>query len=289
MPTASPSPSPRPPVDRTVAALRVRVGAWRRAGERVALVPTMGALHAGHLELVRAGRARAERVVVSIFVNPAQFAPSEDFSTYPRDEAADLAKLAEVGADLVFAPAVTEIYPANFATSVAVAGPAKGLESDFRPHFLGGVATVVAKLLLAGLPDCAIFGEKDYQQLAVIRRMVADLAIPVEIVGHPTIREPDGLALSSRNANLTTAERRMAPALNRALRDAAAAIGAGVAPAEALERARRDLTDAGFRVDYVELRDAETLGPVTDATAAPRRLLAAAWLGKTRLIDNLGV
>jgi pantoate--beta-alanine ligase len=278
-----------PPVDRTIAALRGRVAKWRKAGARIALVPTMGALHEGHLALVRAAREKADRVIVSIFVNPTQFAPTEDFGSYPRDEAADLKKLAAAGADAVFAPSVAEIYPEGFATSVAVAGPAEGLESDFRPHFFGGVATVVAKLLLSCLPDIALFGEKDYQQLMVIRRMAADLAIPVEIVGHETIRETDGLALSSRNAYLSPEKRKTAPLLHHALDQAAAAIRAGVAGGIAVAAARDDLASAGFRVDYVELRNAETLGHVADPRREPLRILAAAWLGKTRLIDNIPV
>jgi pantoate--beta-alanine ligase len=278
-----------PPVDRTIAALRSRVAAWRKAGESVALVPTMGALHEGHLALVRAARERSRHAVVSIFVNPTQFAPNEDFKAYPRDEATDLAKLATVATDAVFAPTVAEMYPEGFATSVAVGGPSAGLETDFRPHFFGGVATVVAKLLLACLPDVAIFGEKDYQQLLVVRRMVADLAIPVTIIGHPTLREPDGLARSSRNAYLSPAERTVAPKLNQALREAAAAIANGKPIQEALAAARATLASAGFAVDYIELRNADTLSPVTDPKREPLRLLAAARLGKTRLIDNIPV
>lgn len=277
------------PVDRTIAGLRARVAAWRRAGETVAMVPTMGALHEGHLALVRSARVRATRAVVSIFVNPTQFAPTEDFGAYPRTEAADLANLAGVGTDAVFAPPVAEMYPAGFATAIAVGGPSAGLETDFRPHFFGGVATVVARLLLACLPDIAIFGEKDYQQLLVIRRMVADLGIPVSIVGHPTLRDADGLAMSSRNAYLSAAERALAPRLNAALRDAAAAIAADHDAVAALARARADLAATGFAVDYVELRNAETLAPVANVRREPLRLLAAARLGKTRLIDNVAV
>ncbi|CAN5124745.1 pantoate--beta-alanine ligase [soil metagenome] len=284
-----PSPLSPPPVDRTIASLRARVAAWRKAGETIAMVPTMGALHEGHLALVRNGRGRAARAVVSIFVNPTQFAANEDFGAYPRAEAADLAKLARVGTDAVFAPSVAEMYPAGFATAISVGGPSAGLETDFRPHFVGGVATVVARLLLACLPDIAIFGEKDYQQLLVIRRMVADLGIPVAIVGHPTLRETDGLAMSSRNAYLSAAERAVAPRLNAALRDAGAAIRASGDAAGALTRARADLAAAGFAVDYVELRNAETLAPVADVRIEPLRLIAAARLGKTRLIDNIAV
>ena len=279
---------PSPPVDPTIKALRSRVTLWRGARQKVALVPTMGALHEGHLQLVRQARERAAKVIVSVFVNPAQFGPSEDFKSYPRDEAADLAKLAEVGTDTVFAPTVEEMYPEGFATAIMVGGPANDLESVSRPQFFGGVATVVAKLLQAAQPDIALFGEKDYQQLMVVKRMVADLGFPVEIVGIPTIREADGLALSSRNAYLSPAERTTAPRLHAALRAAAEAIRDGGSADTAISGARSKLTAAGFKVDYVKLRNAETLAPVR-SSGEPRRLLAAAWLGKTRLIDNVAV
>lgn len=249
----------------------------------------MGALHAGHLGLVRDARIRAAKVVVSIFVNPKQFAPTEDFGAYPRDEAADLAKLAENGADVVFAPSAEEMYPDGFATTVTIAGPALDLEGVSRPHFFSGVATVVAKLFHAAMPDVAIFGEKDYQQLAVIRRMVADLAFPIEIAAHRTVREADGLAMSSRNAYLSPEDRRKAPKLHSALQDAARAVRAGVAPDTAAADAAAALTAAGFLVDYVRLRNADTLDRVTDPKREPMRVLAAAWLGKTRLIDNIPV
>ena len=274
-------------IARTVVDLRRHVGAWRKAGERIALVPTMGALHSGHLALVEDAHRRAGRVVVSIFVNPTQFAPTEDFGAYPRNEESDLAKLEGPGVDAVFAPTTPEMYPAGFATAVEVKGPSEGLETDFRPHFFRGVATVVSKLLIACAPDVAIFGEKDYQQLLVIRRMAADLGLPVEIAGFPTIREPDGLALSSRNAYLSPEERRTAPLLHRVLQAAASAIRAGTVPETALARATSELTAAGFAVDYVALRNAETLAPVADVSAEPLRLLAAAKLGRTRLIDNI--
>jgi len=277
-----------PPVDRTVKALRARVTLWRSAGAKVALVPTMGALHAGHLALVREAKKRAGKVVVSIFVNPTQFAPNEDFATYPRDEAADLAKLDGL-ADAVFAPTVGEMYPDGATTSITVSGPAKDLESNTRPQFFAGVATVVAKLLQAALPDIAVFGEKDYQQLLVVRRMVADLGFPVEIVGVPTLREADGLAMSSRNAYLSPGDRAKAPRLHAALVAAAEAIRYGTTPDVALAGAQSKLTAVGFRVDYVKLRNANTLAPVKDAEKEPKRLLAAAWLGKTRLIDNIPV
>jgi pantoate--beta-alanine ligase len=284
-----PSETSSPPVDRTVADIRRRVAAWRQASERIALVPTMGALHEGHFALVRKARDLADRVVVSVFVNPTQFAPTEDLESYPRNEDADRAALARLGVDAVFAPSVEDIYPAGFATSVAVAGPAEGLETEFRPHFLPGVATVVAKLLIACAPDSAIFGEKDYQQLLVIRRMVTDLGIPVAIIAHPTVREADGLALSSRNAYLSPEERQIAPGLHKSLSRAAAAIRAGAPIERVLSAAGADLRVAGFRVDYVDARNAETLAPIIDPKSEPLRLLAAAWLGKTRLIDNIPV
>lgn len=273
---------------RTIAGLRARVAEWRLKNLSVAMVPTMGALHAGHVSLVDAALSGCDRVVVTLFVNPTQFAPSEDFGSYPRDEAKDRALLAEMGVAVLFAPETTEMYPPGEATRIGVAGPAEGLESVQRPHFFGGVATVVAKLLLAGLPDRAYFGEKDFQQLAVIRRMVRDLAIPVEIVGHPTVRAADGLALSSRNAYLSESERAVAPRLHATLQAVAAALRAGTAPEGALAEGKRALTDAGFVVDYLEARDAETLAMPAEGTEAIR-LLVAARLGRTRLIDNIAV
>ena len=275
-----------PKIVHTVAEWRGLRAQHRASGRRVGFVPTMGALHAGHLSLVQAARKLASRVTVSIFVNPAQFGPNEDFSSYPRDEARDLGLLGAAGVDLVFAPGVTEMYPGSFTTRVTVAGPAEGLESHFRPDFFRGVATVVTKLLIAVAPDVALFGEKDYQQLAVIRRLVADLTLPVEIVGYPTVREPSGLALSSRNAYLSGPERHLAPMVFTALSEAAAAIRARPSEAAAaLAKARKSLENAGFRVDYLERRDAETLGPPSGDR--PSRLLVAAWLGRTRLIDNI--
>jgi pantoate--beta-alanine ligase len=280
----------RPRIVRKVKALRASVAAWRRRRGTIALVPTMGALHAGHLSLVQLACRRADRVVTSIFVNPAQFAPHEDFATYPRTWAADIEKLAAAGTDLVFAPGVTEIYPQGFATRIAPEGPAKaGLEDKFRPHFFGGVATVVAKLLIEAMPDIAIFGEKDYQQLQVIKRLARDLDLPVKIVGGPTVREKDGLALSSRNVYLSADERRRAPTLYRVLRDSAKAIKAGETIEGVLARGRNEIAEAGFALDYLEARHAETLAPIASAKAGPIRLLVAAKLGSTRLIDNLGV
>lgn len=277
---------------RKVAELRAQVQAWRKAGARIGLVPTMGALHQGHLSLIEIARRHAEHVVVSVFVNPRQFAPSEDFARYPRQEAEDAAKLAEARADLLFAPTGSEMYPPGFCTEVNLGGPARGLCADTRPHFFAGVATVVTKLLLQCLPDVAVFGEKDYQQLLVIKRMARDLDIPVEILGAPIIREADGLAMSSRNAYLAADERRIAARLNQVLAQAAAAAVAIRAPgdlANIAAQAATALRAAGFRaVDYVEIRDAETLEPVT-GLARPARILAAAWLGETRLIDNLAI
>jgi pantoate--beta-alanine ligase len=278
------------PVVRTVAALRERVAAWHAAGQRVGVVPTMGALHAGHLSLVAHGRAQCDRVLATLFVNPTQFGPNEDFTRYPRDEAGDAAKLLGAGCSLLYAPGVAEMYPEGFATTVTVGPVADRLDGVFRPGHFAGVATVVAKLLLQTQADVACFGEKDYQQLQVIRRLVRDLDIAVRIDGVPTVREADGLALSSRNAYLSPAERAVAPALHRVLADLAARATAGtLAPGDAGDAARPALLQAGFtRLDYVEIVDAETLQPL-ERLDRPGRILGAAWLGRTRLIDNLPV
>ena len=279
------------PVVRTVAALRAQVGAWRKAGLRVALTPTMGYLHAGHLSLVRLGETRADRVAASLFVNPTQFAPSEDFAAYPRDEGRDAALLAGAGCDLLYAPTVEEMYPDGFATTVTVSGVSEPLEGAARPTHFAGVATVVAKLLGQCQPDVAIFGEKDYQQLLVIRRLARDLDLPAEILGAPIVRDPDGLALSSRNVYLTAAERAVAPQLNASLRTAALALRAGARVDEVEAAGRAALSDAGFAaVDYFEARGADDLrrlgpGPID----APARVLVAARLGRARLIDNCAV
>lgn len=275
---------------RTVAELRQRTAAWRAAGESVGLVPTMGGLHGGHLALIRAARAGCERVVATIFVNPKQFGPAEDFETYPRDEAADARILAANGVDLLYAPAVAEVYPQGFATTVSVSGLTEGLCGAFRPGFFEGVATVVCKLLLRALPDVAYFGEKDYQQLQMVRRMVADLDIPVRVVPVATVREADGLALSSRNAYLNDDERRAAPELYRVLKTLAGRLERNQGNvAELVEWGVSELKRAGFeRIDYLEVCDAETLEPVA-TVAGPARVLAAAWLGKARLIDNVAV
>lgn len=281
-------PSSKPPVARTVPALWRALAPWRRGG--IALVPTMGALHAGHIALVRAAKKRARRVVVSIFVNPTQFAANEDFGSYPRTFAGDLKALGAEKVDLVWAPTAAVMYPEGFATRIEPAGPAKaGLEDTFRPHFFGGVATVVAKLLLQCQPDVAMFGEKDYQQLQVVTQLARDLDQPVKIVGCPTVREKDGLALSSRNVYLTTAERAVAPVLHRTLKDCAAAIRKGGAIADCLAAGRETIAMAGFAVDYLEARHARTLAPVASREDGPIRLLVAARIGTTRLIDNLGV
>jgi pantoate--beta-alanine ligase len=273
----------------TIAELRSRVAGWRGEGDAVALVPTMGALHRGHLALVHVARESAERVCATIFVNPTQFAPGEDFASYPRKEQADRELLDAEGTDLLFMPSVDEMYSADHSTRIRVGGPADTLEHEFRPGHFDGVATVVAKILLQALPDVALFGEKDYQQLMVIRRMVRDLDLPVRIEGVPTVREPDGLALSSRNAYLSAEERRVAPALHRTIESVARAVAGGAAPEGETARASEALGRAGFRkVDYVAVRDAETLEPVTDASR-PSRVLAAAWLGRARLIDNVPV
>jgi pantoate--beta-alanine ligase len=276
-------------VARSVAELRARVAAWRAAGDSVGLVPTMGALHRGHLALVEAARARCRRIVVSIFVNPKQFGPREDFASYPRPEEDDLAKLAGANADLAFIPSVDAMYPAGFATTIAVGGPSRGLCGAQRPGHFDGVATVVAKLLIQAAAEAAFFGEKDFQQLMVVRRMARDLDLPVEIVGVPTVREPDGLALSSRNVYLSPEERRVAPNLYRVMREAAGDIAGGTSPERTLRRASDELSQIGFRVEYLELCDATTLTPLTGTPVAPARLLAAVHLGRTRLIDNIAV
>jgi pantoate--beta-alanine ligase len=273
------------PIFRTIAAMRAQVAAWKAEGLRVGLVPTMGALHDGHLSLVdEISRQGAERIIVSIFVNPTQFAAHEDLDTYPRQEAADLKALANTKANAVFAPTAAEMYPHGFTTSIALDGPAIGLESEERPHFFGGVAVIVCKLLTQSQTDMAIFGEKDYQQLMVIRRIVADLNLPVEIVAGAIMREADGLAMSSRNTYLSATQRPIAGQLNLILK----ALAQSALPiAEAEAEAQKALLEAGFSsVDYATIRDADTLGPVTDATKT-RRALITARLGDVRLLDNM--
>jgi pantoate--beta-alanine ligase len=277
-------------VVRTVSALRHAVIRWRGRGERIALVPTMGALHEGHLALVRAGRRRARRLIVSIFVNPAQFAPHEDLASYPRSLKADLEALTDIAVDLAWAPPAALMYPSGFATRVVPQGPATvGLEDKFRPHFFSGVATVVAKLLIQCAPDFAMFGEKDYQQLKVVTRMARDLDLPLRVIGAPTVREKDGLAMSSRNVYLSPGERAAAPTLHRVLTLCAKKIAEGHSIATILSEGREAITRAGFALDYLEARHAETLAPLAFAKDGPVRLLVAAKLGTTRLIDNVGV
>ncbi|HEY8336027.1 MAG TPA: pantoate--beta-alanine ligase [Tardiphaga sp.] len=281
----------RPPtVVRTLPALRRALEGLRARKATLAMVPTMGALHDGHLSLVRLAKRRASKVVVSIFVNPAQFAPTEDFGAYPRTWKADMAKLAAEGVDLVWNPDVKIMYPPGFATRIITEGPAiAGLEDRFRPHFFGGVATVVAKLFAQCRPDLALFGEKDFQQLKVVTRMAADLNLGVKVTGVPTVRERDGLAMSSRNVYLTPAERAAAPALYRAMKATAKRLKAGDDMEAAMAGGTAMITEAGFALDYFEARHAETLAPVASIKDGPIRLLVAAKIGRTRLIDNVGV
>ena len=275
---------------RSIGDLRARIAGWRAEGLTVGLVPTMGGLHAGHLSLVTLAGERADRVVATLFVNPTQFAPTEDFDSYPRNEDADASLFEGAGAHLMFAPTPDVMYPKGHMTKVRVDGLGDVLEDEFRSHFFEGVATVVAKLLLQSLPDVAVFGEKDYQQLCVIRAMARDLDIPVTILGGETVREADGLAMSSRNTYLSEAERAIAPKLNEVLRFVADVASDATGDADAAtETAAAELLAAGFKsVDYIAVRDAETLQPLTDP-ARPARVLGAAWLGKTRLIDNIAV
>lgn len=274
---------------RNILDLRKETASWRAEGLLSAVVPTMGALHEGHVTLVREGLKHADRVMATIFVNPKQFAAHEDLGRYPRTEASDVAQLAEAGAHLVFAPPPDEIYPPGFATGITMTGAAKaGLEDKFRPHFFDGVATIVAKLFTQSQADFAMFGEKDYQQLMVVTRMARDLDLPITVVGVPTVREASGLALSSRNAYLSKTEHHQAAILYQRLTAAAEKIRAGQKPTRATTAARRSLTTMGFRVDYVAARNAETLA-LPKEPDEPLRLLAAVWLGNTRLIDNIAV
>lgn len=281
------------PTIRTRRELLLQVAAWKRAGERVGFVPTMGALHGGHLSLIEKAREKSDRIVTSIFVNPTQFAPGEDFDTYPRDESADLARLASVGCDLAYLPTVTEMYPEGSVTNVRVEAMSDLLDGIFRPHFFYGVSTVVARLFLHVQPDVAVFGEKDYQQLQIIRRMVRDLGFPIEIIGASTARDADGLAQSSRNLYLKPEERRNAGALQAALHRASVRLGTGESPSIALEEARSLLAKSGFgKIDYVSLVDPDTLEDLPDVplpAGTVARLLGAAWMGRTRLIDNISV
>jgi len=276
-------------VARSLVALERALLRLRRSG-KVALVPTMGALHKGHLTLVRHARRRAGRVIVSIFVNPTQFGPSEDFGSYPRTFARDVAALAGLDVDLVWAPNAEVMYPHGFATRIVPEGPARaGLEDAFRPQFFSGVATIVAKLFAQCRPDVAIFGEKDFQQLRVVTRMARDLDLAVKVIGMPTVREPDGLALSSRNVYLSAEERAVAPTLYRVLLASAGKIAAGHPIAATLADGRAEIAQVGFALDYLEARHADTLAPVGSVRDGPIRILVAARLGTTRLIDNVGV
>ncbi len=279
-----------PMIARTMPALRRALEGLRARKATVALVPTMGALHDGHLSLVRLAKRRAARVIVSIFVNPAQFAPTEDFSSYPRTWKSDVAKLAAAEVDLIWNPDVKTMYPDGFATRILTEGPATaGLEDRFRPHFFGGVTTVVGKLFTQCRPDFAIFGEKDFQQLRVVARMARDLDLGVKVMGSPTVRERDGLAMSSRNLYLSPEQRRAAPELHRAMRESVRRLRNGDDIGAVMAGGAERIAGAGFRLDYLEVRHAETLAPVTSVKVEPARMLVAARIGKTRLIDNVAI
>jgi len=279
-----------PMIVRTVPALRRALDSLRAKKATSALVPTMGALHDGHVSLVRLAKRRATRVIVSIFVNPTQFAPSEDFSSYPRTWKADVAKLAAEEVDVIWNPDVKTMYPDGFATRILTEGPATaGLEDRFRPHFFGGVTTVVGKLFTQVRPDFAVFGEKDFQQLRVVTRMARDLDLGVRVIGSRTVRERDGLAMSSRNVYLSPEQRRAAPALHRAMEEAARRLRAGNDIEAAMAGGAELAADAGFTLDYFEVRHAETLAPIASVNDGPMRILTAARIGTTRLIDNVAV
>jgi pantoate--beta-alanine ligase len=282
--------SPSPMIVRTVPALRRALDGLRARKATTALVPTMGALHDGHVSLVRLAKRRAKKVIVSIFVNPTQFAPTEDFGSYPRTWKADVAKLAAEDVDLIWNPDVKTMYPEGFATRILTEGPATaGLEDRFRPHFFGGVATVVGKLFMQCRPDFAIFGEKDYQQLRVVTRMAGDLDLGVKVIGSRTVRERDGLAMSSRNVYLSPEERHAASVLYRAMKASAGRLRAGDDAEAAMAGGAEMIVGAGFSLDYFEVRHAETLAPIASVKDGPMRILVAAKIGKTRLIDNIGV
>jgi pantoate--beta-alanine ligase len=279
-----------PMIARTIPALRRALDVLRARKASLALVPTMGALHDGHVSLVRVARRRARKVVVSIFVNPTQFAPTEDFGSYPRTWEADIAKLAAQDVDLIWSPDVKTMYPEGFASRILTEGPATaGLEDRFRPHFFGGVTTVVGKLFAQCRPDVAIFGEKDFQQLRVVTRMAADLDLGVKVVGSKTVRERDGLAMSSRNVYLSKEERRAAPVLFRSMKETVRRLRAGEDLHHTLALGAETIGAAGFSLDYFELRHAETLAPIESIRDGPLRVLVAAKIGKTRLIDNMAV
>ncbi len=282
---------PRQPlIVRTLPALRRALAELRGRKATTALVPTMGALHDGHLALVRTAKARADKVIVSIFVNPAQFAPHEDFGSYPRTWKADVAKLAAEKVDLIWNPDVAAMYPEGFSTRIAPEGPATaGLEDKFRPHFFGGVATVVGKLFAQCRPDVALFGQKDYQQLKVVTRMALDLDLGVKVIGMATVREREGLAMSSRNVYLTPEQRQTATVLFRTMKDTKKRLRAGEGLAAVMAAGTETIAAAGFKVDYFEARHAETLAPIASLGDGPVRLLVAAKIGNTRLIDNAAV
>jgi len=274
---------------RTIAEFRELLKEWRLKEETIGFVPTMGYLHDGHISLIRRATELADHTVASVFVNPRQFGPNEDYAVYPREEIRDAHLLDDAGCEILFAPSVDEMYPDGGVTKVSVPEIGDILEGHYRPGFFIGVATVVTKLLLQSLPDVAVFGEKDYQQLMVIKRMVKDLDIPVRIEGAPTGREDDGLAMSSRNTYLTSEERKIAPVLYKTISDVGKKFRAGERPPELIQWAKKQLSEAGFeKIDYLEIRDAEDLAPVYDANR-PARVLVAAWLGKPRLIDNVAV
>jgi len=282
--------SRRPMIVRTVPALRNALEGLRARKATIALVPTMGALHEGHVSLIRLAKRRAAKVVVSIFVNPTQFAPSEDFSSYPRTWKADVARLAAENVDLIWNPGVKTMYPDGFATKILTEGPAvAGLEDRFRPHFFGGVSTVVGKLFTQVRPDFAVFGEKDFQQLRVVARMACDLDLGVKVIGSRTVRERDGLAMSSRNVFLSPEQRRIAPELYRAMKESARRLRAGDDIEAAMAGGAELIVSAGFALDYFEVRHAETLAPVTSGEDGSMRILVAAKIGNTRLIDNVAV
>ena len=277
------------PIVRTTRELRAVVRRWRRSGRTVALVPTMGALHEGHVALVKLAKKNAKRAVVSIFVNPTQFGPNEDFAAYPRDERGDWTRLSTAKADLIYAPPIAEIYPDDFSTRVEVIGLTSGLEGASRPRHFAGVTTVVTKLFLQCLPDFAVFGEKDYQQLLVIRQLVKDLDLPIKIIAGAIVREEDGLAMSSRNAYLDTTARAIAPRFHTVLEEVSKDLSEGRPVHEATFLGRDWLEGAGFKVDYLEVRDAAHLMPVGQYVTVPGRVLGAVYLGHVRLIDNVPV
>jgi pantoate--beta-alanine ligase len=279
-----------PMIVRTIPALRRALDSLRAKKATTALVPTMGALHDGHVSLVRLAKRRAAKVIVSIFVNPTQFAPSEDFGSYPRTWNSDVGKLAAEAVDLIWNPEVKTMYPNGFATKILSEGPATAaLEDRFRPHFFGGVTTVVGKLFTQVRPDFAIFGEKDFQQLRVVTRMAGDLDLGVKVIGSKTVRERDGLAMSSRNVYLSPQERQIAPTLYRAMKESAKRLRDGDDLKAAMEGGAELIANAGFVLDYFEARHADTLAPIASVKDGPVRILVAARLGKTRLIDNIGV